>query len=183
MWKCVQDSDCAHVDNSFQMAILRDPRPMAVSSYFHQVINAPRRVQGLPVDEWVLLMLPIFCKWLSVRYFLFAELLAAKSGIFWYDETLADPTGFHHTFYSLIGLRLPTSVVAKAASVAASAGLERGTLLGFPVKGLDRHEGGEDARKDRTFRDEVNSTTLSSMDDILRVWLPPVVLGQLRVTP
>lgn len=162
------------------MAILRDPRPMVVSAYFHQLENAPSYVQGVSVDEFVLLMLPILCKWLSVRYLLFADLLAAKSAIFWYDEALADPIGWHESFFSFVGLKLPQDIVRKAAKAASDGGKIFGL---FPSKGMDKHQGGADADEGRTFRDEVNSTTLSSIDDVLRVWLPPVVLEKLDVKP
>jgi len=175
---CVRESMCEVTDNRLQMAVLRDPRPMAVSAYFHQLLNAPRHVEGMTVDEFVIVMLPIICKWLSVRHFFFAELLAADSMIFWYEDALANPVRWHDMFFSLVGLKLPGSVVEKAASAAS----EGGNIFGFPSKGMDPHPGGKDAQPDRTFRDELNATTLSTADDVLRVWLPPLVLDKLGVT-
>lgn len=116
-----------------------------------------------------------------MRYLLFGELLAAKSAVFWYDETLADPTGWHSMFFEFVGLEFPNIVVEKAASAAANAAISGGTLYGFPLKGMDKHTGGGDPQKSRTFRDEVSPTTLSRMDDVLRVWLPPVMLATLGV--
>lgn len=173
---CVRESTCEFTDNRLQMSILRDPRPMAVSAYFHQLRNDPGLVEGMTVDEYVVVMLPIMCKWLSVRLFLFGELLGANSMLFWYEDALANPVGWHDTFFAWVGLELPGSVVEKAAS-AASAG---GNIFGFPAKGRDAHPGGKNV-PDRTFRDELNAKTLSSIDDVLRVWLPPVVLDKLGV--
>lgn len=59
LWDCVKKSNCRDIDALLQMAILRDRRPMAVSAYFHQLLNAPRHVQGISLDEFVILMLPI----------------------------------------------------------------------------------------------------------------------------
>lgn len=182
LWKCMKKANCPVIDDRLQMAILRDPRPMAVSAYFHQVLHDSPRVRGVSVDEFALSLLPVVCKWLSVRYFFFAELFKANSAIFWYDDALADPIEWHRMLFSLVGLRLPPFVGEKAARVNAGSVAGRRTF-GFPVKGIDKHEGGRDASKDRTFRDEVNSTTISSMDNILRVWLPPIVLHKLGVMP
>lgn len=174
---CMRESMCEITDNRLQMAILRDPRPMTVSAYFHQLRNTPRLVEDMTLDEYVIVMLPIICKWLCVRYFLFAEWLAADSMIVWYEDALSDPVGWHDMFFSGVGLMLPESVVEKAASAASDGGKN----FGFPSKGRDAHPGGINA-PDRTYQDEVNAATLSIVDDILRVWLPPVVLEKLGVS-
>lgn len=51
-------------------------------------------------------------------------------------------------------------------------------------EGADEHKRGEAAealRSNRTYRDEVSGESLRAADDILRVWLPPVLLEKLAV--
>ena len=178
LWACVRNSNCQFVDDRLQLAVLRDPRPLAVSSYFHMHREYPETVEGLTVDTYVETMLPMFCRWVSVRYLIFAELLRDSSIIFWYDEALDDPVFWHVGFYDFIGVRVPDKVLRKAAEVA----MRGGSIFGFPTKGLDKHEGGAAAGLSRTFRDELNSTTLANMDDVLRVWLPTEMLQKVGVS-
>lgn len=42
-------------------------------------------------------------------------------------------------------------------------------------------QGGEEAKADRTYRDEVEESTAEHMDDVLRVWLPPDLLGRFNL--
>ena len=159
------------------MAVLRDPRPLAVSAYFHLLREYPLEVKGLSVDTYVATMLPEFCQWVSVRYLVFGELLRDRSAMFWYGEALDDPVSWHVDFFEFVGLNMPEEVLKKSADVA----MRGGSILGFPSKGLDRHDGGAAAGLTRTFRDELNSTTLANMDDVLRVWLPPAMLEKVGV--
>ena len=178
LWDCVKNSDCPFVDNRLQMAVMRDPRPLAVSSYFHMLREYPDTLSGMTVDTYVATMLPIFCQWVSIRYLVFAELLKDTSIIFWYDEAQDDPVVWHVKYYNFVGIRVPDEVLRKAATIATRGG----KMFGFPSKGLDKHEGGADAGLTRTFKDELNSTTLTNMDDVLRVWLPAEMLQKLNVS-
>lgn len=178
LWNCVKSSNCRFVDDRLQMAVFRDPRPLAVSSYFHLLREHPLVVKDMSVDTYVVAMLPVFCQWVSVRYLVFAELLRDASIIFWYDEALEDPVFWHVGFFEFVGLRIPDEVLRRAASVATRGG----SMFGFPSKGKDRHDGGAAVAPTRSFRDEINSTTLSNMDDILRTWLPTVMLEKVNVS-
>lgn len=190
LWDCAQKADCAVAageEGVHQMAVMRDPRPMAVSAYFHQLINAPRYVEGYTVDGFALAILPILSQWLSVRTFVFRH-VATNSTWFWYDDALADPESWHRELFAMIGLDMPGAVVAKAASDS----VDGNRMFNFPSKGMDVHAGGRGRQLNsaaagvvpaRSYRDEVNATTLSQMDDVLRNWLPPAVLEKLQVFP
>lgn len=178
LWDCVRRSNCRFVDDRLQMAVLRDPRPLAVSSYFHMLREYPVVVKDVSVDMYVVAMLPVFCKWVSVRFLVFAELLRDTSTIFWYDEALEDPVFWHVVFFDFVGLKIPDKVLRRAAIVATRGG----SIFGFPSKGIDRHDGGAAAARTRSFRDELNSTTLADMDDVLRTWLPKIMLDQVNVS-
>lgn len=108
---------------------------------------------------------------------LFTQTLASQAEVFWYEEATVDPVDWHGRYYWFVGLHLPPTVVKTAASIA----LGGGSILGFPSKGLDGHPGGEKTTVARTFRDELNSTSLAGMDDVLRRWLPLVVQERLGV--
>lgn len=69
VWQCVRESACSPTDESLQMVILRDPRPMTVSSYYHQLIYYRQR-EGT-IDEYVEKMLPTMCQWVALRHILF----------------------------------------------------------------------------------------------------------------
>lgn len=153
-----------------------------MSAYFHTLRTAPRLVDGVTVDEYVLEFLPTACKWVSVRYILFTEVLAGRSALFWYDDAQESPEDWHEAFYGLTGLRMPPAVVTQAADVAAGR-VSDSRLKSFPAKGLDVHLGEEEgeAQEPRTFRDEVLPETLLEMDAVLQAWLPPVLLRKFRV--
>lgn len=198
LWDCAVKANCAIAagdERVHQMAVMRDPRPMAVSAYFHQLINAPRYVEGYTVDGFALAILPILSQWLGVRAFVFRH-VATDSTWFWYDDALADPDSWHRELFVMVGLSMPDAVVAKAASGA----VEGNQMFNFPSKGIDVHAGAMRRRgrelnsaapappvavavPARSYRDEVNATTLSEMDDVLRNWLPPTVLEKLGVLP
>ena len=178
LWNCVKDLNCQFTDDRLQMAVFRDPRPMAVSAYFHMLREDPRVVRDMSVDAYVMTMLPEFCQWVSVRYLIFAELLRDNSTMFWYDEALEDPMLWQADFFDFVGLKLPNDVLWKAAEAA----MRGGSIMGFPSKGIDKHEGGAAVADVRSFRDELNSTTLANMDDVLRVWLPPTILRRIKVS-
>lgn len=177
LWKCVQHSACRLTDERLQMAVMRDPRAVAVSTYFHLLRVHPASVHALSADEFVLALLPTVCQWVSIRYLLFSELLVNTSKMFWYDDAKANPMEWHQQLLSFVGLRVPDGVV----SMAADAAEQGGHILGFPSKGVDKHEGGLKATEDRLSTDEVTATTLKKMDAVLRLWFPAAVLKQLGV--
>eukprot|EP00904_Undaria_pinnatifida_P012614 jgi/Undpi1/8483/HiC_scaffold_25.g10950.m1 len=75
---------------------------------------------------------------------------------------------------------LPFDVVEATAQAAAD------DNLGFGHKKIDAHPGEEARRaesKVRRFEDEVDPEVLEIADAVLRVWLPPVLLDKLRVSP
>lgn len=184
LWACVEEAGCHINVDSLQLAVMRDPRPVTVSSYFqlrHQhstwVDQDGEVLQS--VDEYFRGNLPIVCKWVSIRYLLFTELLANTSAVFWYDDAVADPVDWHDRYYSFVGINMPREVVNTAAREASRGG----SILGFHSKGLDKHPGGIKPSVTRSYRDELSRDSLTDMDDVLRLWLPPVVLEILGLAP
>lgn len=112
-----------------------------------------------------------------MRYFLFTELIGDRSELFWFEDTLVDPVDFHGRLLTFAGLELPLETVVGMARVA-SAG---GGLYGFKEKGPDVHIGGTEPEANRTFRGELSPESLAMMDDVLRTWLPPVLLSRFGV--
>ena len=123
--------------------------------------------------------LPILCQWLSIRYFLFSGFLPRLSVEVWYDDALTDSLAWHYRWFDAIGLQLPSRAV-EALAEAASA-----NDLGFNNKYVDLHPGGAPriGKSLRKFEDEVAPEVLEIVDEVLRVWLPPVLLEKLGVTP
>lgn len=179
LWNCVKAAGCRIMDDRPQMVVMRDPRPVVVSAYFHLLHYFPEAVKFDSVDEFVVAHLPAMTKWISVRYLLFHELpLPERSQLYWYDESLVHPIHWHEKFLSSAGLQIPERVVAEQAGRAA----EGGRMFGFPAKGIDPHAKGKDGGAERrSFKDELSATTLMEMDDVLRTWLPPAVLERLNV--
>ena len=157
-------------------------RPVAVSAYFHSLRNYPQVLKGASLDDYALRFLPTVCKWVAIRYYLFAEVLADRSALFWYDDALESPQDWHDGFYDLVGVRVPAGVRSKAVDVAVGRASE-GRFTHFPVRAIDLHFLGEDgpSASNRTFRSEVSPETLLEMDAVLKVWLPPVLLRKFRV--
>lgn len=176
----MREADCEITDDWLQMVVFRDPRPAAVSAYYHlQLHNSAKRDLG-ELEEFVARELPMLCEWMAVRYILFSGFLADKSMEFWYEDSMDNPLGwYYHWFYS-VGLQLPANVVQAAADAAAA------NNLGFPQKHVDKHPG-EEVRNDTTsarrFEDEVTPEVVEASNDVLRVWLPPVLLEKLGVGP
>lgn len=182
----MKDAECLINDDRLQLAAMRDPREATVSTYFerrsHQSAASQRGQEALKsaksVDAFFNRSLPSMCMSTSVRYLLFTELLANTSEVFWYDDAVVDPVHWHDKFFSFVGINLPQAEVVTAAR-AASAG---GSILGFPSKGLDQYPGGKRFKPvNWWYRDKLSVTSLSTMDDVLRVWLPPSVLEMLGV--
>lgn len=174
LWHCMQKSICEIVDHRQQLVVIRDPRAVVVSTYYHMLLNG-HFVPFDNVDDFVLAFLPTICKWVTIRYFLFGRMLVNQSTVYWYEDAKANPTRWHQQFLTAAGLHLPRSVAEMA-----SATVEAGNFLGFPSKGIDRHEGGN-VNANRSFKEELKSSTLLKLDDVLRMWLPPVLLAKLDV--
>ena len=162
-------------DDRPQLVILRDPRAVAVSSYFHRR-NGHVISESITLTEYLPKILPGICRWISIRYVLFAGLLQ-DSTVFWYDESVADPHAWHRRFLDSVGLHVPTPVVDGAVDAAL-----RGDFA-FNTKRMDTHSESnkEDIVVGRTWVDEVDPDLIPELDGILRQWLPPVVLAKLGV--
>ncbi|CAN0378119.1 unnamed protein product, partial [Ectocarpus sp. 12 AP-2014] len=73
LWTCMQDTPCEITDNRLQFVPIRDPRAVAVSTYFHYVHhNNPRNYLELhpSLEETVLEMLPQLCHLTTLRHIL-----------------------------------------------------------------------------------------------------------------
>lgn len=182
LWKCVEDADCSFDDDRLQMAVLRDPRAVTVSAYFQLLRQESPRIDEerqtfQSVDTFFQIHLKFVCMWISIRYLLFTVFMADRSAVFWYDEAVADPVDWHRRYLAFVGVHVPADEVV---GMARSAG-GGGSILGYPSKGIDAHPGGVDeaATSARTFRDELSGESLAMMDDVLRQWLPPVILARL----
>lgn len=168
--QCMRESACDVNDERLQMVVLRDPRPVTVSSYYHQMIYY--NVVDGTVDEYVVKMLPTISQWLTIRHILFEEMMAEQSTVFWYEDAIGDPLTWHERWYESVGLRLPASVVEEASRVSSGDGV---STYRMP------HPGGADATADRSYKDEISFGLNGQMDDILRAWLPPSFLVKIGV--
>eukprot|EP00752_Nemacystus_decipiens_P008641 g7715.t1 len=180
--KCFDANPCKVVgdEREKQMLILRDPRAVTVSTYFHlkPFPNAPAHpIVGESIDDFVVRMMPTLCRYIHIRYLLLAGLMRDRTAEFLYDESWADPLGWHRRFLSLIGLSPLDSIVEKAADTA----IRRD--FGFKSPGANAHPGGAAAVKTRTWEDEVSASLKDRMDDMCRVWLPPVLRETLGISP
>lgn len=180
IWDCMEENRCHLTAGDVeQMAVFRDPRAVAVSTYFWKSVYNNVDDNGQPVetvDDYALRVLPILCQWIAVRHILFGEYLAEQSTIFWYEDIKAHPVEYHRKWLASVGLHLPL----RELQVAAEAAL-RGEF-DFQIKGFDPHPGSSSHPQNRTFRDGLMDDTLVQMDPILRQWLPPVFLSKLGVS-
>ena len=85
----------------------------------------------------------------------------------------------HWLGFQSVGLQLPLGVVKATAQAAVS------DNIAFAHKTVDSHPGENSTtvKGPRRFEDEVSSETVDLADDILRTWLPPVLLERLGVKP
>lgn len=162
---CLQEATCEITDDRPQFVVMRDPRPMAVSAYYHRLRGG--LLKNVDKDEYVMAILPHICQWISTRHIVFNEWMSKQSTIFWYEEAVADPRKFHMGWLESAGLHLPESVVDEAVDAALRADFE------FHTKGIDKHPGGEPAVSGRSWKNEISGYVLEHMDEMLRVWLPP----------
>lgn len=177
LWRCMHEASCVITDDWLQMVVFRDPRPAVVSAYFHLGVHSDMELGTL--EDFIDRQLPIMCQWLDIRYILFSGLLAHQSVQFWYNDAMTDPVEWHLRWLDAVGLQLPLGVV-KAIATAAAAG-----ELGFHHKEIDVHPGerARIGRSVRRFEEEVAPDVLEVADAVLRIWLPPVLLEKLGVSP
>ncbi|CAM9983186.1 unnamed protein product [Ectocarpus sp. 12 AP-2014] len=174
VWTCMQETPCEMTDNRLQFVSIRDPRAVAVSTYFHHVHgNKPKNYLQLhpSLDETVLEILPQLCHLTTLRHIMFEGLLSDRSEMFWYEETVEDPFDWHYRWAAFAGLLLP-----------------RGWLDGMVAANqenthLNPHPGGAEQSANRTWRDEVSPGIRQEMDSILRKWLPGVLLARYEIPP
>lgn len=177
LWRCMHEADCEITDDWIQMGIYRDPRPAIVSTFYHAELQNQLDLGDL--NDFVTRELPIICQWLAVRYILFSGALADLSAEFWYRDAMADPLAWHYQWLYVIGLQLPFHVVEGMVREAVADNFD------FEHKEIDIHPG-EEARTEpgvRRFEDEVSPEVVELADDILRKWLPPVLLERFGVVP
>ncbi|CAM9695240.1 unnamed protein product, partial [Ectocarpus sp. 12 AP-2014] len=111
LWLCMKEASCEYSDDSLQFAAMRDPRAVAVSTHFHvnshieENTRHPSLVKSL--DEAVLLILPQICQFTTIRHILFDGQLSDRSTIFWYEDAMRDPLGWHYRWASFAGFTLP----------------------------------------------------------------------------
>ena len=176
LWECVRNAACPIIDDSQQMAVLRDPRDVTLSTYYFWIRKSPEMLARFKSkDDFFLAFLPPVCKWMSIRYLLFNELLADRSSIFWYNDAVENPNVWFSQFFSLAGLNVPPAVLYETVH----AHEEGGNTLGFRIQALDDHPNGTTSR---SYRDEISPEAVKEVDDILRLWLPPAYLDKLGVS-
>ncbi|CAN0464507.1 unnamed protein product, partial [Hapterophycus canaliculatus] len=71
---------------------LRDPRAVAVSTFFHARRTGYRYSYKVDtVDEGALLSLPSVAQWIALRHIMFEGLMSNSSKTFWYEDAEKDP--------------------------------------------------------------------------------------------
>lgn len=158
----------------------RHRRAVTVSTYFYlkPYPNAPARpIVGESIDDFVIRMMPTICRYIHIRYLLLSRRMRDRTTEFFYDESWADPLGWHRSFMSLVGLSPLDSIVEQAADTA----IRRD--FGFKSAGADAHPGGAAAVKTRTWTDEVSASLKDRMDEMYRLWLPPALVKTLGTSP
>lgn len=179
LWQCMQEADCDINDDWLQMAVFRDPRPAVVSSFYHVQVHGEygKDTDFGDLDAFVARELPNVCQWLAVRYTLFAGILGENSSEFWYEEAMVDPLDWHYQWYFAVGLQLPFHVVEATAAAAVADDLK------IHHKDIDLHPGQEEKPEEgsRRFEDEVSPEAVEGANDVLRTWLPPVLLERFGV--
>lgn len=178
LFRCMSEAACPITDDRDQLVILRDPRAMTVSSYYFGLVHDISNLRELSLDEFVFSALPSITQWVGIRYILFEGLMADRSTVIYYEDMLGDPVGFHYQYLHSVGLQMPFNVVQNMADEAS-----RGNFTLKGVKGMDPHPGGANATGSRSFKDEVSEEVLEKMNEVVRVWLPSVLLARFGITP
>lgn len=176
---CVRASPCRINDKRLQMLVLRDPRAVVVSSYYylktHRLQTATLKNPTESVERYAVRMLPTICRFVHIRYLVLLERMADRTVEFMYEESLADPLEWHRGWLSSVGLNLPDSIVRRATDTALSGNFE------FAAKGRDKHPGGVNTTPSRSYETEVGPEIRAKLDDICRLWLPPVLLEKFGI--
>lgn len=172
LWGCMREAACSINDDRQQFVVMRDPRAVAVSAYFHRLSYGTLNGDAVK-DKFILSLLVPVCQWLTLRHILFTGLMATQSTIYWYEDALADPLDFHNRWLESVGLRPPGFVLETA--IHASLNQD----FAFNWKGIDVHLGGEEAVEGRSWKNEINPDMLDDMQDVLRVWLSPALQAKL----
>ena len=176
LWDCIRSTPCPITDDSLQMVVMRDPRDVAVSSYYFWVRYHPDKLQRFKsMDDFYLAFLPTLCKWLSVRFLLFEVILKEQSSVFWYDGAVSNPLVWYSQLYSFAGLNAPPALLDETVYAHDEGGLN----LGLQLQNLDSHPNGTASR---SYKDEVSAPVVDIIDDILRQWLPPAFLDRIGVS-
>lgn len=162
---CLQEVACHITDNRQQFVMMRDPRPMAVSLYYHRF--GAGLLKYVDKDMYIMALLPRIRQWMSTRHIVFSEMMSKQSTIFWYEEAVADPRRFHIGWLKSAGVQLPSSTVDKAVGAALRHDFK------FNTKGIDEHLGGEAAVPGRSWENEISPHVLGYMNEVLLVWLAP----------
>lgn len=173
----MQEANCEVTDDWLQFAVFRDPRLVVVSTYFHLKAHSKKEIGEL--EEFVARDLPFLCQWTAIRYNLFLGILPHQSIAVWYGDAIADPLEWHYNFLFSVGLQLPSPVVKNTAEAAAANDLR------FTPFHVNVHPG-EKPRNDtspRKYEDEVSPATFKLSNDVMRQWLPPVLLAKLGIGP
>ena len=132
------------------------------------------------VDAYFQNNLRYVCMWTSIRHLLFTKLLADQSQVFLWEDLKADPVDWHGRFLSFVGLKLPFDVIVAMSEYATSGG----HVPGYPHAVVENHPGGKAPQGGkRTFRDELGPESLAMMDDVVRTWVPPVLLQRFGIDP
>lgn len=121
--------------------------------------------------------MPTICRYMHIRHLLLLEQMGDITTPFFYDESWADPIGWHRSFMSLIGLSPLDSILEKAADTAVRRD------FGFKSPGANAHPGGAEAANTRTWKDEVSVGLKDRMDEVCRLWLPPALMETLDILP
>lgn len=181
LWLCMEEAKCViETEGERQMAVLRDPRAVIVSTFYYAGAYHEVDANGNPVftlDSFVLRYLPVIAQWTAVRYILFTGYLAKESTIFWYEDAIDDPRTWHLRLLASIGLRLPEEVIRRAVDAALD-----GDFI-FKVKSIDHHKGRDENMTARSFDNILREETLEEAEAILRTWLPPPLLARLQIPP
>ena len=177
----MEEADCAFNDDRLQLAAMRDPRAVTVSSYFHRKRVRPDDEFKFDdsVDTYFQNMLGHVCMWTTVRHLLFTKVLADRSELFLFEDMLIDPVDWFGRFFPFVGLKLPVEFVFDMAEIASGGS----RMFGYGHKGIDEHPGGHEPGGNRTFRDELGPESLAMMDDVVRLWLPPMLSKRFGVEP
>ncbi|CAM9702439.1 unnamed protein product [Ectocarpus sp. 4 AP-2014] len=177
IWGCMQEASCKFQDDRLQFAAMRDPRAVAVSSYFHakRVPNYTwHPAHNHTLDETVLMILPQLCHWTTLRHILFEGLMSNTTELFWYEDAREDPRDWHYRWALHAGLNLPVKWIERMVE---SLGKETWSST------YNRHNGGAAVSEERFWTDEVSPGIREEIDSILRTWLPAVLLARFQVPP